>query len=93
MQVLQLNIRKALIDTMLSGIKQGGTGWVSGSGTTFVFPIALSKIMNASCTSISNTVVQGGSSGHWLKSVANTKIVCSPNFANGATMTWLAIGI
>lgn len=24
MQVLQLNIRKALIDTMLSGIKQGG---------------------------------------------------------------------
>lgn len=78
---------------MQLGIRQGGTGWVSGSGTTFVFPIALSKAMNASCTSISNTMVQGGSSGHWLKSVTNINIVCSPNFTNGATMTWLVIGI
>ena len=47
MQVLQLEIRKALIDTMLSGIKQGG---FSSSGT-FTYPISMSKFITGVVTS------------------------------------------
>ena len=48
MRVLQLNIRKALIDTMLSGIKQGGR---SSSGN-FTYPVAFSNVCSISIQKI-----------------------------------------
>lgn len=45
MRVLQLNIRKALIDTMLSGIKQGGYDVGASGSWPIRFP---SKILGIS---------------------------------------------
>ena len=73
-------------------IIQGGYGWVKGSSTEFTFPVSFSVILGASCIAISSAEVNGGSSGHWLKAMGKSKIVCNPNFTAGASMVWLAIG-
>lgn len=86
------------METSLSGIacllviRQGGYGWVKGSSTEFTFPVSFSVILGASCIAISSAEVNGGSSGHWLKAMGKSKIVCNPNFTAGASMVWLAIG-
>lgn len=77
----------------LSAYKQGGYSSNLGGTFTKKFPIAFSEILYVDFMCISTAGVQGGSSGHWIRSYGNSSFSGTTNFAVGATFLWTALGI
>ena len=74
-------------------IIQGGHSSNLGGVFTKKFPIAFSKILYVDFMCISTGGVQGGSSGHWIRTYGNSSFSGTTNFNGGAPFLWTALGI
>jgi len=96
MQVLQLNIRKALIDTMLSGIKQGGKSANTVKNENITFPIEFSVLYGVIGQALTSFVLCGSQSNFGIKTDnLTTRGFTTSMYDNGnyyAGFYWIAIG-
>lgn len=91
--VLTIVLIAKIIIFWLLGIRQGGYSSNLGGVFTKKFPIAFSKILYVDFICISTTGVQGGSSGHWIRSYGNSSFSGTTNFNGGSPFLWTALGI
>ena len=82
-------------------VKLGGTipliiqgGYSSNLGGVFTknFPIEFSEILYVDFMCISTTGVQGGSSGHWIRSYSKSSFSGTCNTYSGDPFLWTALG-
>ena len=73
--------------------KQGG--YSSNLGGVFMknFPIEFSEILYVDFMCISTSGVQGGSSGHWIRSYRKSSFSGTCNVNGGTPFLWTALGI
>ena len=74
-------------------IIQGGKSDELGGTFTKNFPIAFSEILYVDFICVSTGGVQGGSSGHWIRSYSKSSFSGTTNFNRGAPFLWAALGI
>lgn len=82
-------------DSIISGLVTRQGGYSSNLGGVFTknFPIEFSEILYVDFMCISTAWVQGGSSGHWIRSYGKSSFSGATNFNNGAPFLWTALGI
>ena len=73
--------------------RQGGYSSKLGGVFTKNFPIEFSEILYVDFMCVSQGGVQGGSSGHWIRSYSKSSFSGTTNFNGGAPFLWTALGI